>query len=69
MSHLSFDFTTSQPFDIGVPLLIYDRQGRRYLAGNPSGHSGTDGTQVTYDMEAVPWTRSRRSRWARNRRR
>ncbi len=55
VSHLSFDFTTSQPFDIGVPLLIYDRQGRRYLAGNPSGHSGTDGTQVTYDMEAVPW--------------
>jgi beta-lactamase regulating signal transducer with metallopeptidase domain len=54
-SHIRFTFTTSQPFDSSVPVLLYDREGRRHLARDLDGSSGTGGTHLTYNVQTDWW--------------
>ncbi len=52
---LQFHFTTDQPFRADVPVLLHDKQGRRYLADGMNGRSGLQGADLTYLAGAVPW--------------
>ncbi len=54
-SCIRFHLATSQPFDSGAPILVYDRQGRRHWVRGGSGRSGSQGASLTYETEAVPW--------------
>ena len=56
VSQIKFRFTTNQPFrDIDVPVVVYDKQGRRHLLRDAGGHGGNQGAQLTYHGEAVSW--------------
>jgi hypothetical protein len=55
-SQVKFHFVTAQPFDSGTPILPYDKQGRRhYVRSGGNGRSGSSGTDLTYETEAVSW--------------
>jgi hypothetical protein len=55
-ARVRFHFVTSQPFSSDVPILFYDQQGQRhYVHSGASGHSGSNGADLTYETEAIPW--------------
>jgi beta-lactamase regulating signal transducer with metallopeptidase domain len=53
-SQVKFHFTTNQPLESGVPILLYDKQGRRHTV-NESGDIGGQGASLTCETEAVLW--------------
>ncbi|MEN6425080.1 MAG: M56 family metallopeptidase [Phycisphaerales bacterium] len=56
-SRIQFRFTANQPFAHDVPMLLYDKQGHRHLLRSDSGHSGSGGADLIYEMatRTVPW--------------
>ena len=54
---IKFHFATREPFkDADVPVVVYDKQGQRYLVRDWSRQRNeTSGTHLTYSGQAVPW--------------